>query len=80
MHIKFIEPLNCRGGGQLLFLLSLCLQIYYWQCLGFRSPQKGMLISVLSPVGYFFVCVQKSEFILCNIHIKKKKEFTLFLW
>ncbi len=35
MHIKFIA-----GEGSHLFLLILCLQIYYWQCLGFRSPQK----------------------------------------
>ncbi len=58
MHIKLIGPLNSQEvggrGNYYLFLLILCLLIYYWQCLGFRSPQKGMLISVLSPVGYFF--------------------------
>ncbi len=41
------------GGGQLLFLLILCLQIYYLQCLGFRFPKNGMVISVLSTLGYF---------------------------
>ncbi len=27
---------------------------YDYECLGFHSPQKSMLISVLSPAGYFF--------------------------
>ncbi len=50
--LNLLDP-STAGGGQLLFLLILCLQISYWQCLGFRSPKKGMLISVLSPVDYF---------------------------
>ncbi len=30
------------GGGKCyLFLLILCLQVYYWQCLGFRSLKKA---------------------------------------
>ncbi len=54
MHIKFIGPLNClgRGGG------NYC----YWSCVYkyitgnawvSALPKKGMLISVLSPTGYF---------------------------
>ncbi len=56
MHIKFIGPLNCleRGGGQLLFLLILSLQIYYWQCLGFRSPPKRHADFCFKPSGLFF--------------------------
>ncbi len=58
IHIKFRTPQH----NYYLFLLILCLQIYYWQCLGFRSPKKGMLISVLSLAGYFLKII--SEFLV----------------
>ncbi len=37
-----------------ILLLILCLQIYYWPCLGFHSPKDAMPISVISPPGNFF--------------------------
>ncbi len=43
--------------------LSTCLYMYhtmldYCTCLGFRSPQKAMIITVISPAGYFlFHCI-----------------------
>ncbi len=53
--LNLFDPSTARGEVQLYFLLILCLQIYYWQCLGFRSPPKGLLISVLSPAGLFLL-------------------------
>ncbi len=71
MHIKFIGPLNCQGGGNYyLFLLILCLQIYYWQYLGFCSPKKGMLISVLSPAGYFFKFIYNFLLFFYDLHLQ----------
>ncbi len=69
MYIKLIGSLNClEGGGNYdLFLLILYLQIYYWQCLGFHSPKKGILISVLSPAGYFFFFFFIAVFILLGV-------------
>ncbi len=52
--LNLLDPSTAMGGGQ-LFLLILCLQIYYWRCFGFRSPKKGILISVLSTAGYFYM-------------------------
>ncbi len=44
------------------FLYLSCLQIYYWPCLGFHSPKKAMPISVISPVGYFWILWHQSEY------------------
>ncbi len=57
MHIKLIEPLNCLGGGggQLLpIFIDLVSTNILLAMLGLSLSQKGMLISVLSTVGYFF--------------------------
>ncbi len=40
--------------GVQLFKSFCHIIINEMKCLGFRSPKKGMLISVLSPAGYFF--------------------------
>ncbi len=58
MHIKFIGPLNCLGGGQLLFLLILCLLINYRQCLGFHSKKRHADFC-FKPSGLFFKISRK---------------------
>ncbi len=57
MHIKFIGPLNCLGG-----VGGAIITYFYWSCVykyitgnaWVSALKKGMLISVLSPAGYFF--------------------------
>ncbi len=45
-------------GGVQLFKSFCHIIINEIKCLGFLSPKKGMLISVLSPAGYFFPFIQ----------------------
>ncbi len=53
-----IENHSCRTfltANYYLFLLILCLQIYYWQCLGFRFPKKRHADFCFKPSGLYSV-------------------------
>ncbi len=69
VNISLYSSARVRGK-HLLFLLILCLQTYYWQCLGFCSPKKGMLISVLSPEGCLNFLIIAERGYCCNSPIK----------
>ncbi len=62
-----MDPVLCVLDLHMKYTVEV--QIYYWQCLGSCSPKKGMLISVLSPAGYFIndIAFGTSLFVFCDL-------------
>ncbi len=56
MHIKFIGPLNCLGGGQLLpIFIDLVSTNILLAMLGFPLSQKRHADFCFKPSGLFFL-------------------------
>ncbi len=69
MHIKFIGPLNCGGGGQLLpIFIDLVSTNILLLMLGFPLTQKGNADFCFKPSWLFFLIYSEFHFIFFTIY------------